>query len=286
MKYFDNSPVRAVFTGIAACLLMLVACDAASAQENGSSSYVLKLTDDSINSLTSDGQLVSRVNAEYRGRISTIVISHVDVAENDAVEAGDVQVVASDDSVSVVVNDSLVADLRTAPVRIPVSGLEFTKIEFNYVASASTTTVQAEDAPAVVAPQNRVYFVQLGPNDLMRGTIDGFDEFEMESKFGKVTIPMEYVAGIKFHSDADDNAVVVFSNGDALTGKPTVAAVSLKTGWGQADIEPEFMQSITTSPNATFSRETSPDFGSRWMLRTAIPVQPQQRNSFGGDPAP
>ena len=116
----------------------------------------------------------------------------------------------------------------------------------------------------------------------MQGTVDGFDEFGIDCKFGKVTIPMEHVAGIRFHADEDDNAVVVLTNGDSLTGTPTVAAISLKTSWGQADIEPEFMQSLTTSANATFSRETNPDFGSRWMLRTAVPVPSRPTAGFGG----
>ena len=107
----------------------------------------------------------------------------------------------------------------------------------------------------------------------MAGGIDGFDRFEIATKFGKVSVPMDQVAGVKFHIDGKDSAVVVMDNGDTVTGVPTIPAVKLKTDWGQADIEPEFMNALTTTSNARFVQENT-DFGLRWQLKAGDAFAP------------
>ena len=88
---------------------------------------------------------------------------------------------------------------------------------------------------------------------------------------------MDQVAGIKFHTDSDDSAVVILNNGDSITGVPTIPAIQLKTDWGQADIEPSKIDSLTTTANATFTQGNS-DFGSRWNLSTGNSFAPGFRN--------
>ena len=107
----------------------------------------------------------------------------------------------------------------------------------------------------------------------MAGGIDGFHRFEIETKFGKVSVPMDQVAGIKFHIDGKDSAVVVMDNGDTVTGVPSIPAVMLKTDWGQADIEPEFMNALTTTASARFVQENT-DFGLRWQLKAGDAFAP------------
>ena len=111
----------------------------------------------------------------------------------------------------------------------------------------------------------------------MSGDIDGFDEFQIATRFGKVSMPMDQVAGIKFHTDSNDAAVVILNNGDSITGTPTIPAIKLITDWGQADIEPAKIDSLTTTSNATFSQGNS-DFGSRWNLSTGNSYAPGFRN--------
>jgi hypothetical protein len=57
----------------------------------------------------------------------------------------------------------------------------------------------------------------------------------------------------------------VLNNGDSLTGVPTVPSIQLTTDWGRADIEPEFIQSLTATSGAKFRQQNS-DFGVRWSL--------------------
>ena len=108
---------------------------------------------------------------------------------------------------------------------------------------------------------------------VMAGNMEDFDSFSLKTKFGDVTVPMEQVAGIRLKVDKNDSAVIVMTNGDVVTGQPTLPAIELTTDWGKADIEPDFIQSLTTSANSRFYQETG-DFGVRWSLRTGNSVAP------------
>ncbi len=269
---------------VTTCLAFLVTCAIAASPpvnvqaqgDQSTSSFVITLSDANMNELTSDGDLESNFDAAFRGRLSAIVVSSDGAADADAVDSGtSVEIV--DDVAVISVDDDMLGKFRNNPVRIDVRGLEFSKIKLNYTGLTRTAAPPQDVAPAI-NPANRVFFITLNDNKVMEGNVDGLNNFDLDCKFGPVTIPMEHIAGIRFHADGEDQAVVVLTNGDAVTGKPTVKAVSLKTSWGQADIEPEYMDSLTTSRSAAFSREDNPDFGQRWVLRTAIPINNANQN--------
>jgi hypothetical protein len=68
---------------------------------------------------------------------------------------------------------------------------------------------------------------------------------------------MAKIDGIKMHSDAKDNAVIAFKNGDLVTGKVVLEVVKLKTKWGTAHINTEKVETITYSRNSKFYSDTS-----------------------------
>ena len=153
-------------------------------------------------------------------------------------------------------------------MRIPVkeSESDFAQIIIKYEAPVTPS-------PMLAGSDQDTYFIRLADAQLMAGNLNDFDNFSMKTKFGDVSIPTDQIAGIRFKIDNKNSAVAVLVNGDTITGQPTIPAIELVTDWGQADIEPKFIQSLTTSSNSRFFQETG-DFGVRWRLRTGNSVAP------------
>ena len=100
-------------------------------------------------------------------------------------------------------------------------------------------------------------FVSISRNNNISGKVLGLDTLKVQTEFGEVSIPMAKVDGIKMHSDAKDNAVIAFKNGDLVTGKVVLDTVKLKTRWGTAHVNTEKVETITLSENSRFYSDTS-----------------------------
>lgn len=234
--------------------------------------FVLKLDEDLVASFKDYGSLRSAVPDKFREKISFVEIQYEATKDLEAIEM-DLGLLINGDNANIVLDDASIEKLKAQPVRIPVSPEKnvFEQIVLMYDAPvAKTPMLNNSGQPA------DMYYIKLGNNKTMSGTIDGFDEFQIATRFGKVSMPMDQVAGIKFHTDSDDSAVVVLNNGDTITGVPTIPAIQLKTDWGQADIAPKAIQALTTTKAAKFT-QTNSDFGSRWTLNTGNSFAPGSR---------
>ena len=265
-------------------VMLILACGVTQAQEE--TRFVLKLNDDLLSNLRSAGSLSSNVQPQFQGRISMIEIQFEGESQNaPAVDSNAGPSVAAD-LATVSITESLISEIQQHPVRInvPAGQRDFAKISLAY-SSSPTETEPAQTPPPVLNDAGQpidMNYIKLVGDESMSGGIDGFDQFEIDSRFGKISVPMDQVAGIKFHVDGNDSAVVVLSNGDSVTGKPTIPAIRLKTDWGQADIEPKFIDSLTTSSNAKFVQEST-DFGLRWKLKTGTSLAPGPSGGFIGN---
>ena len=236
--------------------------------------FVLKLNGDLLSSFESYGSLRSEVPAQYKERISFVELQFADTKDKEAVEM-DLGLQINGDNANIVLDNAAIMAVKDHPVRVavPANKNSFSQIVLMYDAPVSVTAPQMSKAGTPID----MFFIKLSDTKTMSGSIDGFDNFEIATRFGKVSMPMDQVAGIKFHTDSDDSAVVVLNNGDTITGVPTIPAIQLKTYWGQADIEPKSIESLTTTSNAKFS-QSSGDFGSRWILKTGNSFAPGARN--------
>ena len=229
--------------------------------------FVLKLDSKLVGSLRSFGSLRSEVPEENRNKINFIELQYEETEDKEPIELG-IPINLDGRNASVTLDEDLIGQVKGQPVRIPVkeTGSDFAQIIIKYEAPVTPS-------PMLAGSDSDTYFIRLTDVQLMAGSLDGFDSFSMKTKFGEVNIPTDQVAGIRFKIDNKDSAVAVLTNGDMVTGQPTMPAIELATDWGQADIEPEFIQSLTTSSNSRFFQETS-DFGVRWRLRTGNSVAP------------
>lgn len=240
--------------------------------------FVLKLNDDLVFKLRDVGSLASNVDNEFRERISLIDVQYGDATGKQA-EVTEVDLEVANGTANVIIDERLIDKIKKNPIRIavPREKRNFSRVSLVYARGADEDAPSKPVEPILNSSGQPIdmYYIRLKAANSMAGGIDGFDRFEIETKFGKVSMPMDQVAGIKFHIDGKDSAVVVLDNGDTVTGIPTIPAVKLKTDWGQADIEPEFMNALTTTASARFVQENT-DFGLRWQLKTGDAIAPGQ----------
>ena len=252
----------------AACLSL-----AATTSAQDQTRFVLKLDDKLINDFKEYGSLRSTVPDKFKEKISFVELQFEDTKQSQPVEMS-WGLVINGNSANIVLDNAAIETLMGQPVRVavPADKNTFTEIILQYDAPAGSTPILNDTG----GPSDSFY-IKLKDGGTMSGDIDGFDEFQIATRFGKVAMPMDQVAGIKFHTDNNDAAVVVLNNGDSITGTPTIPAIKLITDWGQADIEPSKIDSLTTTSNATFSQGNS-DFGTRWNLSTGNSFAPGFRN--------
>lgn len=229
--------------------------------------FVLKLDSKLVGSLRSFGSLRSEVPEANRNKINFIELQYKETEDKEPIELG-IPITVSGKNASLTLDEDLIGQVKGQPVRIPLdrTGSNFAQIVLKYEAPVTPS-------PMLAGSEGDTYFIRMTDAQVMAGNLADFDSLSMKTKFGNVTIPTDQVAGIRFKIDKQDTAVAVLTNGDTITGIPTIPAIELETDWGQADIEPEFIQALTTSANSRFFQETG-DFGVRWSLRTGNSVAP------------
>ncbi len=285
-----------------ACLLAFACasmCSPLAAQDQ--TRFVLKLDNDLISSFRNFRSLRSNVPLEFKGKISLVELQFPDTKDKPAVEM-DLKLTQDGDKASMEMNEETISILKAQPIRVPVAADKnpFSQIVLVYappVANSTTvpelTTPSPKKSPSVpetstvpemtaMTPEPNppaqpagTYFVRIGENKTMSGTMNGFVQFEMQTNFGTVTIPSDQITGIKFHIDKTNSAVVVLINGDSITGRPAIDSLNLTTDWGLADIDLTSVNSLTTIPAAKFSQENT-DAGPRWVLKTGAAVASEQ----------
>lgn len=262
-------------SSVLSAMLVAIACLslAVTANAQDQTRFVLKLDSKLIEDFKDYQSLRSTVPDKFREKISFVELQF-DATKDQAPVEMNWGLLINGNSANIVLDDAAIASLKSQPVRVavPADKNTFGEIVLQYDAPAGATPMLNDTGKPADA-----FFIKLGDNKVMSGDIDGFDEFQIATRFGKVSMPMDQVAGIKFHTDRDDSAVVILNNGDSITGVPTIPAIKLKTDWGQADIDPVKIDSLTTTVNAKFSRGNS-DFGSRWNLSTGNSFAPGFRN--------
>ena len=263
---------KSIITAVLFAVVCLSLAATANAQDQ--TRFVLKLDEKLITDFKEYGSLRSTVPERFKEKISFVELQFEGTSDRQPVEM-EWGLLINGNSANIVLDEPAIERLLAQPVRVAVTTDKntFNEIILQYDAPAGTTPIlNATGGPA------DSFFIKLEDGGTMSGDIDGFDEFQIATRFGKVAMPMDQVAGIKFHTNSDDAAVVVLNNGDSITGTPTIPAIKLITDWGQADIEPSKIDSLTTTSNASFSQANS-DFGTRWNLNTGNSFAPGFRGN-------
>ncbi len=248
---------------LTAALFVLSIVTSVSAQD---SSYPLVLSGSNLDAMVDGRLLTSPVKPEKQNSIENIVVSYAATKENSPVELN-VDMTYTSGKVEVMVDDDLLSKIKGQPVVFEVTQRPVTEVVLKYDAPP------VGGDPIMSGMGEGALFIRLSDSKRMAGQVEGFKEFKLTTAIGELTIPVKEVAGIKLHTTSDDKAVVVLNNGDSITGVPDLSGVELITDWGKAEIDPEFIESITSTAGAKF-RQQSSDFGVRWTLDTGKSLAP------------
>ena len=246
----------------AAVLVVLGVASAASAQDN--TSYPLVLSGSNLDAMVQGRLLTSPVKPEKQNTIRNIIISYEPTKNNPSVELN-ADMTYSNGKLDVIVDNEMLAKIKGQPVVFEVGQRPVTEIVMKYDAPAGD--------PIMSSAADGAIFIRLSDTKRMAGKVEGLTEFKLKTAIGEINVPMSEVAGIKLHTSSDDKAVVMLNNGDSITGIPSLTGVELLTDWGKAEIDPEYIQSITSTSGAKFRQESS-DFGVRWTLNTGNSLAP------------
>ena len=272
------------------------------AQNQNNSRFDITLNEQWESKLKSLGTLQSTVRGDSRGKIAAIQIEFAETQDQPHVEMN-VPFTIAGDACQLTLSDAIIEAAKKQPVRIPTpDNSPFSQVFLNYSSVAETmpanstvagsasrntgigvngsgssnaiSNIAADGIGAKVDEASETesgnsvpfHFVKLSAGKVIVGQMDLTEKLSFETKFGEVGISLGQIAGIRFHIDGDDSAVVVLNNGDSVTGIPKSDSLNLTTDWGRAEFDPVYVEQITTRQNASFSPTNDPQFGQRWIL--------------------
>lgn len=260
--------------------MLLVPAETLVAQDQpaaGNSRFVMTLQDEYIQRLKSSGNLQSTVRTEAQGKISAVQLQFSGSATQAATSVP-VEANVNGNICQIKLDDATIEMARTQPIRIEVpAGSTFSRVFLVYDAPATIPPMESRpetQTPMVASISNDdisfyQHYVKLSDDSTLIGQMSLDQDLSFSTKFGKVDISMGQIAGIRFHIDGADSAIVVLKNGDSITGTPASDSFEMNTDWGRAEFDPVFVESITTNPNAQFQQSNDPGFGARWRLLNA-----------------
>lgn len=242
---------------------------------NQNSRFVMTLNEDLVTNLKSIGSLSSSLPQTAVGKIAAVHMQFAGTSTDVASQAS-APISVSNNVCRISLDDAILEKTRQNPIRIdlPTNSqfasvlLEYTKPQMQDSEEMSSDSDLAPQQPAQSTAITMQHFVKMsGTARPMAGILELANTMKFETKFGDVDIALAQIAGIRFHIDGDDAAVVVMNNGDTVTGIMKSDSFILNTDWGRAEFEPAFVESITTSPTARFEQSSDPSFGARWTLK-------------------
>ena len=218
------------------------------------------------------------------GKISAIVIGSRENNDQDALTVEETIVKYEGNAVIINLNDDMISQLQKQPIRMSVADSLFAQIFLKYRSPSDMEAAVVADEDKSQNPQvlqSQKFFLKLTNGQVIQGEIDRPKKINMQCKFGEITIPQELIAGIRFHTDANDAAVVIMKNGDSITGVPLVATIQVTTDQSPFEIDSKNLESITIAENATFAKGET-DFGPRWQLKAATSAKLPPQSSAPG----
>lgn len=234
--------------------------------------FVMKLSNELVDSFKSFGSLKSLVPADARDTIGFVELQFEDTKDVDPIDLP-LGLSVRNNEATIVLDDELINKVKGQPIRVSVGENEKGFGQVLLVYDAPTPASRIPIVKDAEGNAMEMVYVRLSDAKVMGGGIADLTKIELTTKFGPITVPMSQVAGVRFRIDDEDSAVVVMVNGDTVTGVSTMPDVELITDWGKAKIRTEFVQSITITPNSRFRKEDS-DFGPRWVLDTGNSLAP------------
>ena len=115
----------------------------------------------------------------------------------------------------------------------------------------------------------------------IEGELVNFGDVKVKTSFGESSIPIQEIEGIKFHADEKDACIFAFKNGDLITGQLVVDKITVKTDWGDANINFASVETILINKRGEFYQDATVKGKPRWRFgeTTEVPAAGGGTNS-------
>ena len=225
---------------------------------------VLTLDEGKIRQLQQTGILKASLPKHFLNRVDSIVLSRVDRFVTEPLLL-DEDVQKRDRMLGLRVDASFIDHLAYQPIKIRIYESNFSSIVLQYqpvrmqIKSKASDVDLEKDTPPV--------FLRLNNDRGITGHIKDGDSLKLTTEFGEIAFPFERSIGIGFNADSDGRVVVLFSNGDLLSGMMSVDKIVFKTKFGDKEIPLTEIRSVTQSGKYDVIRPGN-DPGSRWSVQS------------------
>ena len=123
---------------------------------------------------------------------------------------------------------------------------------------------RGEQAPPV---RSRAVTIALRGDTLkLSGSLLETPSLVLKTSFGKTSIPVSEVAGVKLAQEGVLSTTVILQNGDSITGAIELERLIIETTWGKAAVYASNIDSILFAPGLKWTSKTGLN-GTRWALQ-------------------
>ena len=113
--------------------------------------------------------------------------------------------------------------------------------------------VTLQSSVANAQDSSRTFYVSIVQEATqISGELIGISEFQVETTFGQVTMPIAKIEAVRMQADGDGKAVIALTNGDMVSGKITLDELHVKTNWGKAHIKSASIESFSADQLGRF----------------------------------
>lgn len=262
--------IRKAYATALYLMLQIAVCNAfkANAQDVEPEKFdvVLTLDVEEKQRLRKSGYLKASLPRQYLNRVDSVVLKSANSFHDEPLKLpGDVD--RRDKSLMVKVDDSVLEHLEWQPVKMKVYESNFSSVLLEY--QSKSTMIEHRPSTIDKDRDSPLIYLRINSGKTLSGYVQNRDSLKLATEFGEIDFPFQSFVGVRFNVTNDDQevrAVILFENGDVVSGKIDVDAIVLKTIWGDKAFQIHELNSITKTRSVELINPF-PSEPNRWITR-------------------
>lgn len=241
----------------------------------------LKLDFQRINTIRSAGSISSVIPPKNRDRVGAIRLQQPTSFLSKPLVIVEAKANVSNGTLYVEVDNTILERLPYQPVELRIYDTGFNAITLKFNPKGMVAGKLPEEVIVQPGPKDSpILYVSINGNRGIYGVLEGFKELDVKAEFGKIKIPVDTIAGIRFNTGPDNQTYIVLKKGDSFSGKIELEKITISTRWGKRDLKVANLESVTTFQSNKFVQtKNNPD---RWQLKSTLqPILPNQPLNSG-----
>jgi len=232
---------------------------------------ILNLNDQQISKLRLTGSLSTQIPPKFVNRVGAIRFKRPFSFQSDPLKVSGGKTVKRNRTVSVELDNTVLERLAYQPVDFQIyeSGYDRVELRFNplgVVAGKLPEEFEPSDEPT----QSPYMYAKINSQRGIYGRLKDFEKLTIKTQFGKVDIPSEEIAGIRFNDGKSNRVFIVLKKGDVFSGQINLKSITVESRWGDQTLKLSELESLTLNREIVFLRDAiNPK---RWRLQSSRPV--------------